>query len=355
MQTHQKDTIISITSGTIIKTFAIVVGLAAFWVLRDIVLAVVMAVIVASSIEPMVEFLGRYRIPRVPAVLIIYVFMAVIVAGIFYAFAPLLVAEFTDLSEKLSPVAQGLNLGDFNGGSGVIKRGEMLITQVSEVASIQDLFFYFGKAFSTSKSFFDTASSVFGGLFSLLIIIVLSFYFAVQKNGIENFLKIVVPFDNEAYVIDLWKRSSEKIGKWMKGQLLLGVLIFVLVYLGLTIFGVPYAFLLAILAGFLEIIPVFGPIISAIPGIAFAFSSGGVSLAVIVAGFYLLVQQFENHLIYPLVVRKIVGIPPILVILSLIIGYELIGFIGILISVPVMAVVMEIVEDIEKNKRAARA
>ncbi len=138
----------------------------------------------------------------------------------------------------------------------------------------------------------------------------------------------------------------------MKGQLLLGVLIFVLVYLGLTIFSVPYAFLLALLAGALEIIPVFGPIISAIPGVAFAFSSGGVSLAIVVAGFYLLVQQFENHLIYPLVVRKIVGIPPILVILSLIIGYELIGFLGILISVPAMAVVMEIVDDIEKKKRA---
>lgn len=353
MQNHQKDTVISITSGTIIKTFAIMVGLATLWVLRDLALAVIMAVIIASSIEPLVNFLGRYRMPRVPAVLIIYIFAAGLVVGIFYAFAPLLVTELTDLSEKLPSAAQVLNQSAFRGDSGAIKKGEMFIAQVSEGASLQDLIFSFGKIFSTSKSFLSTAGSVFGGFFSFILIVILSFYFAVQKNGIENFLKAVIPFDKEAYLIDLWERSREKIGKWMKGQMLLGILIFILVYLGLTIFGVPYAFLLALLAGVLEIIPVFGPIISAIPGIALAFSSGGVSLAFVVAGFYLLVQQFESHLIYPLVVRKIVGIPPILSILSLIIGYELIGFIGILISVPVMAVIMEIVDDIEKSKRTA--
>ena len=172
----------------------------------------------------------------------------------------------------------------------------------------------------------------------------------MQERGIENFLKIVIPFGKEAYAINLWERSKAKIGKWMQGQILLGVLIFILVYLGLTIFGIPYALLLALLAGTLEIIPVFGPIIAAIPAVALAFSAGGTSLALIITGFYLLVQQFESNLIYPLVVRKIVGVPPILVILALIIGAELAGFLGILISIPVAAAVMELVDDIEKSK-----
>ena len=160
----------------------------------------------------------------------------------------------------------------------------------------------------------------------------------------------MIPFGKENYVINLWESSKAKIGKWMQGQLLLGVLIFILVYLGLTIFGLPYALTLALLAGLMEIIPVFGPIMAAIPAILLALSTGGMSLALIIAGFYLLVQQFESNLIYPLVVRKVVGVPPILVILSLIIGYELAGFLGILISVPVAAAVMELVDDIEKQK-----
>jgi predicted PurR-regulated permease PerM len=203
---------------------------------------------------------------------------------------------------------------------------------------------------SSSQGVFGTASAVFSGIFSFVLIIVLSFYFAVQERGIENFLRIILPFSNEEYAINLWERSKTKIGKWMQGQLLLAVLIFVLVYLGLTIFGVPYAMSLAILAGVLEIIPVFGPILSAIPGVVIAFTVGGPTLAAVVAGFYLLVQQFESHLIYPLVVRKVVGVPPILVILALIIGVQLGGFLGVLISVPVAAAFMEFVEDIERKK-----
>jgi predicted PurR-regulated permease PerM len=107
---------------------------------------------------------------------------------------------------------------------------------------------------------------------------------------------------------------------------------------------------LALLAGTFEIIPVFGPILSAIPGVILAFTAGGTTLALIIAAFYLLVQQFESHLIYPLVVRKIVGVPPILVILALIIGWELAGVLGVLISVPVASILMEVVDDIEKKK-----
>jgi predicted PurR-regulated permease PerM len=80
--------------------------------------------------------------------------------------------------------------------------------------------------------------------------------------------------------------------------------------------------------------------------------TGGVSFALIIVGVYVIIHQFENHLIYPLVVTKIVGVPPILVIISLIIGFELAGFLGILLSVPIAATLVEFVEDIQKNKIA---
>jgi predicted PurR-regulated permease PerM len=101
----------------------------------------------------------------------------------------------------------------------------------------------------------------------------------------------------------------------------------------------------------LEIIPVFGPIMAAIPAVLLAFSSGGTTLALWITGFYLLVQQFESNLIYPLVVRKIVGVPPIIVILALIVGAQLAGFLGILIAIPIVAALMEVVDDMEKKKQ----
>lgn len=136
----------------------------------------------------------------------------------------------------------------------------------------------------------------------------------------------------------------------MQGQLLLALIIGVLVYLGLTILGVKYALLLAILAAFAELVPVVGPVLAAIPAIAIAFTDGGTSLGFMVVAFYIIIQQFENHLMYPLVVNKVVGVPPLLVILGLIIGAKLFGFLGILLSVPVAAALMEFVKDVEKNK-----
>ncbi len=350
MKIRENDTVISITSGTIVKGLAILLGFWALWVLRDLVLVIITAVILASSIEPAVKFLGKYRIHRIPAVLGVYVSLAGLLVGLFFAFVPPVVDELIDFSQKLPTVAQELNLNIFSENTSAFKKGETFISQIAEGAPVQELFATLSKISSSSKGFAGAVGSVFGGLFSFVLIVVLSFYFAMQERGIENFLRIVVPSSREDYAIDLWERSKAKIGKWMQGQLLLGVLIFVLVYLGLTIFGIPYALLLALFAGILELIPVFGPIIAAIPAVALAFSTGGTTLALIIVVFYLLVQQFESNLIYPLVVRKIVGVPPILVILALIIGFQLAGFLGILISVPVVAAIMEFVEDIEKKK-----
>jgi len=355
MNKSQKDTdtVISITAGTIVKGIAILACVWALWLLRDLALVIVTAVILASSIEPGIKFLGKYRIHRIPAVLLTYIAIAGLFFAIAYSFVPPIVDEMSEIGRNLPNMMQSIDKSLF-GGNSILAPAFTQSGLVSNEAtdSLFESFFnnVSGAGGTTSHGVFVTASAIFGGVFSFILIVVLSFYFAMQERGIENFLKIITPFSNEAYAINLWERSKNKIGKWMQGQLLLGVLIFVLVYLGLTIFGVPYAMTLALLAGMFEIIPVFGPIMAAIPGVILAFTTGGASLAIIIAGFYLLVQQFESHLIYPLVVRKVVGVPPILVILALIIGAELAGFLGILISVPVAAALMEYIEDIERKK-----
>lgn len=352
MKGQEKDTVISITAGTIVKGLAILVGAWALWVLRDLLMVIVTSVILASSIEPGIKLFSRFRIHRIPAVLLMYVGIAGLFFGLIIGFVPPIVNEASDITQKLPSMMQSIDknvLGD----KGILTSafwGDNKATASSVNPALEDLFAKISGIGATSQSVFGAAGAVFGGIFSFVLIIVLSFYFAMQERGIENFLRIIIPFGNEEYAINLWERSKHKIGKWMQGQLLLGVLIFVLVYLGLTIFSVPYAMSLALLAGVLEIIPVFGPILSAIPGVILAATVGGATLAAVVAGFYLLVQQFESHLIYPLVVRKVVGVPPILVILALIIGAQLGGFLGILISVPVAAAIMELVEDIERKK-----
>ena len=161
---------------------------------------------------------------------------------------------------------------------------------------------------------------------------------------------MVSPAKSEKYILNLWKRSQHKIGLWMQGQIVLAIIIAMLVFLGLTLLRVENALLLAVLAGMFEIIPLFGPILAAIPAVTLALVTNGMTSALLVIGLYIIIHQFENQLIYPLVVRKILGVPPIISILALIVGFKLAGFVGLLISVPLATMLMEFLNDVEKIK-----
>jgi predicted PurR-regulated permease PerM len=203
----------------------------------------------------------------------------------------------------------------------------------------------------TASGAFNTVSFLFGGALSLMLITVLSFYLVVQQDGVENFLRLVTPTNKHEYVIGLWGRARRKIGSWLQGQILLGIVVGTLVYLVLMVVGIPHALLLAVLAGLFEIIPVFGPVISSIPAILIAFVDIGVGTGVLLVCLYIVIYQFESQLFYPLVVKKIVGISPIIVILALVIGAKLAGVLGALIAVPLSAALMEYIHDIEKRKK----
>ena len=114
--------------------------------------------------------------------------------------------------------------------------------------------------------------------------------------------------------------------------------------------GVPNALFLATLAAVAEIIPIFGPVLAIIPAALLAFLTGGIGLSVIVIVAYLLIQQFQTNLIYPLVVTKIVGIPVPLIIISLFAGFALFGFLGVLISIPMATFVRELYVDLKTGK-----
>lgn len=345
-----KKTAVYITSGTIIRTILFILLFYVLYLLIDLVLVVLTAVVIASSIEPATKWLGRYKIHRIPAVIGIYGVLTISIISIFYFFLPPLLDDASKLATVLPAYVDTFTFSGIipNDASGTGK----IVGDLSQTISFKDIISQAKNAVSgLSGGVFEAINLIFGGAFSFLMVIIISFYLAVQENGISNFLKLVAPIKHQGYIIDLWRRSQVKIGQWFQGQLLLGLIIGVLVYLGLTILQIPYAFLLAILAAMFELIPVFGPILAAIPAIALGFMSGGLTLGFMTAAFYLIIQQFENNLIYPLVVRKVVGVPPLLVILALIVGGKLAGFMGVILSAPMAAALIEFTNDVAKDKR----
>jgi predicted PurR-regulated permease PerM len=339
--------IISLTMGTLFKVFFALIIFYLMYTLRDLLLVLLTSVILASAIEPMTKFFTKRRVPRVISVLIIYVAMIGLFVGIFSAFFPALIQDTRNILNTLPEYVTEIQESDRFAGvpelSDIIKNLQESLDQGEIISAISG-------AGGTTAGFFAAFGGVFGGILSALLILVFSFYLSVQENGVDNLIRIIVPVRSEKYVIGLWHRSQKKIGLWMQGQLLLSVIIAVLTYLGLSILGVENALVLALIAGVFELIPVFGPILAAIPAVGFALLQGGLSLGLIVAGLYIIIQQFESQLIHPLVVKKIVGIPALIAILALLVGAQIAGFLGVLISVPVTAAIMEYINDVEKRK-----
>ena len=364
MSEESKHLTISISASSVVKVILVCLLFVVLYIVRDIVLVVLTAILIASAVEPGARRLIGWGIPRTFSVFLIYVCLGAIFAGIIYLFVPLLLQDTSNFLSSVPQYADSISLWAPSGSQAITTAAQNVTpgitvsnTVVQQIASssfsISNAISEINSAISNiSGGFFNTVSFVFGGVLSFILIVVISFYLTVQENGIEKFLRIVTPIKHEKYAVDLWKRTQNKIGLWMQGQIVLMLLVGILVYLALTVLGVQNALLFAFLAGLMELIPLFGPVISAIPVVAATYVSGGVSFALVIVGVYLIIHQFENHLIYPLVVTKIVGVPPILVILSLIVGFELAGFLGIFLSVPISAALVEFVEDIQRNKIA---
>ncbi len=358
---------ISITSGTIFKGIVIVLGVAFLFYVRDVVLVVLTSVVLASAIEPFIRWLVVRKVPRVVAVIISYFLIAIFLVILLYFFVPVFLEDATKLLAAVpayidslalwNPFQADLPKDSILAVSEPLSLGTKAVSELPRDISLKDLFRDWSGSFSNlSEGAIKMISSFFGGILSFILIVVLSFYLAVQEDGIAKFLRVITPRPHENYVIDLWRRAQQKIGYWMQGQILLGALVGFLVYISLYIISFMFdgviqnPLFLAVIAGVFEIIPLFGPILAAVPAVLMAYFAGGITPMLFVIGAYIMIQQFENHLFYPLVVKKIIGISPIIVIIALIVGGKLAGFLGLILSVPVATTLMEYFNDLEKLK-----
>ena len=341
-----KETNFNINISVILKIAVVVAAIAMVYFLRDIFLALLTAVVIASAVDPAATWLSRFGLPRVVGVLIVYLMSFLILFSILYFFVP---PVFQDVSGLAYTLPKQINnfISNNPAWNSIVSFSDGLDTNFS----IQEIISRGLLESPIPGNVYDLLKALFNGVVSFILIIVISFYFAVQKNGVENFLRVITPIKREEYIINLWQRTEVKIGRWIQGQLLLGLIVGPMVYVGLMLFGIKYALLLAIIAGMFELIPVFGPILSAVPAVVLGFSDN-FTLGLMVIGFYVIVQQFENHLLYPLVMKKIIGLNPIIVIISLIVGYELAGFLGMILAVPATTLLMEYVNDIDKRKKS---
>lgn len=338
---------VNISRRTLFNVLVLAAFVFSLFFLKSLVLVILTSVVLASFIRTSAEAARRrFGMSRILSVVLMYLVTFCFFAGVFYFFLPVLVVEITHLlpviSEYLPKDASflgGISAGDLSGiGAGAGEGNVGTLLSNFEV--------FLGIILS---GFGNTLSAFFGGLLNVVLVIIISFYLSVSADGIESFLRILTPITKEAYVIDLWKRTQKKIALWMQGQLMLGLVVGVLTFIGLTLLHVPQAILLAVVAAIFELIP-FGIFLAAIPAVSLGFTSGGISLGLMVVALYVVVQQLEGYLIAPLVVNKMTGVSPLVVILAVLVGVSLAGFWGLILGVPVAVTMLEYVGDLEKER-----
>lgn len=313
---------IEISHRTILFTFGVLLFSWIAFQIRDIVFLLFISFILMTAVRPFVDWLAKRKVPRPLAILLLYVILFGGVGGVIGSTIPVmsaqsarLVAELPNIANRVMP---SLNFD--------------LRSLTQEIAPL-------------TQNLLKVGVEIVNNVVTIVTILVFTFYLILSwdsliKNG-EKYLS----HSQFKKISTLLIEIEEKIGAWSRGQLLLMVTIGVLTYIGLLILGVEYALPLAVLAGLLEVVPMVGPIVSAVPAVLFALTVSPF-FAVSVAALYFVIQQFENHLIVPFVMKKSVGLSPIVTIIAFMVGARFEGVVGAILAIPLVVVAKVILSNL---------
>jgi predicted PurR-regulated permease PerM len=312
-----------------------VVLLWAAYLVRDVLLLVYMSGLLAVGFSPIVRLIerqrflpiGTQRFPRWLAILVLYLFIIGVFVGMGFLVVPPIVHQAQQLWSALPDMFDRAQA--FLVAKGLLSQP---LTMQEAVARAP-----VSKGGDAVNTVFGAIAGVVGGLFGFLTILILTFYLLVEADKLRASLLRLFPPAHRARVDAVSRDITLKVSAWLGGQLLLGAIIGSTSALGLWLLGVPFFYVLALISGVGELIPVVGPILSAIPAIAVA-SSISLKTVLLVIVFFVVQQQFENHVLVPKVMARQVGLSAVTVIVSLLIGGKLLGIVGAVLAVPTAAI-----------------
>lgn len=347
MASEQKPTEINISTKTMFKVVGLGLLFYFLYIVRDVLMILFISLVLASAIDPWVDWLQRKRIPRSAGVVLIYLALFAVLGSAIYIITPPIVKEVGALSQNLPAYQEKLGhlltaLKDFSAKTGLIDSSSANFESIGANLS------------GAAGSIFGAIFGIFGGIVSTVLVLFITFYMVVEESALKRLVWLLAPADRQTYVLELVNRMQRKIGLWLRGQMILCLVIFLLVWPGLTLLKVNYALVLALIAGLSEAIPYIGPTLGAIPAIFLAFTQSPI-LAVFVGILYYIIQLVENNILVPKIMQKTVGLNPIISIVVFIIGFNIGGIAGAVLSIPVAAAISVFIGDVLATRRGDRA
>ncbi|MFH1714181.1 MAG: AI-2E family transporter [Candidatus Nealsonbacteria bacterium] len=312
------------------------------YLVRDILIWFIFALIISVLFNPVINFFCRFRLPRVLAVVFVYVGFFGILGLTIYWTIPMFVGEIQQFSqlfphyfERIAPPLEGLGIEAFESmETFTVALGTMLQNASSDILSALGLFF--------------------GGIGSTIFILAISLFISIEDKGVERVIATLSPKKYESLVLSLWERSEAKVAGWFGSRILTSIFVAVAVFITLYLFDVKYAFTLALLTGVFDFIPILGPIIvGSLIFMLISLDSWLKAIFVLIA--FVLIQQIEGNILSPVLTKKFVGLPPVLVLISLSIGAKLLGILGAILAIPMAGILFEFLRDFLKKRKEEKA
>lgn len=318
-----------------------VVLLWCLYLVRDVLLLIYISALLAIGFSPIVRLIerqrllpvGTRRVPRWAAILVLYL----LILGSIAAVGSMIVPQLIDQARELWSQAPEMFA---RAQDWFVKRG-ILDHRLTLKEAVQRAP---GGGGDAVGAVVGAVFGFLGGLFGLVTILILTFYLLVDAESLRFGLIRLFPKRQRGRIAKASAEVTLKVAAWLNGQLLLAAIIGGTAALGLALFQVPYFYVLAFIAGIGEMIPIVGPVLSAIPAVAIAATISW-NKALLVALFFLAQQQFENHVLVPKIMERQVGISAVTVIIALLIGGQLLGIVGAILAVPTAAILQVVVQE----------
>jgi len=307
---------IEISHKTIIFTVFFLIFLWFLYQIRQLLLLVFISLLLVFTLEPLVEKFENFKIPRWLSIILIYAIMFLVVTISLAGIIPPFVDQTSDLISQLPLLMEKIGISRID--------RNIINSQVSQLGSIP---------INLAKF----VVGVLSNLASILVLAVFTFYLLEERSKIDKYLSKYFSKEQEGKIKKVIVKIEKRLGSWIRGELILMTAVGIISYLGFRILEIEYALPLAILAGLLEIIPNIGPTVASIPAVLAGLSISPFH-ALATLSWCFLVQQIENNFIVPKVMQKAVGINPLIILISLWIGFRLAGISGAVLAIPAVLI-----------------
>ena len=312
-----------------------------FWLLYrfyQVIFILFIAIVMGTVIRPLVNWLYQRGLPRIAGIILVYLLLLVLLAGFLWLLFPLIFEQSSTLAKDVPGYYQNLRAGMVDGGNQLLMRVGQLLP--ATLPSINPQI-----APQTGEELMASAGQVLAYLirtarasFTVIIILVMTSYWTLDGPRIIKALLLLIPQERRESIGELISAMESKIGLYLAGQGVLCLVIGIMALVAYLLIGLPNALVLALIAGVLEAVPMIGPLLGAIPAALVALSLGPDKLIwVIVAT--IVIQQLENTLLVPRIMKKAVGVNPFVTLLALFAFSSLFGLAGALMAIPIAAMI----------------